>query len=471
MIRPTIPRKRIRDFSPGLQDRTADNIGTPIIHALNADFDQRVGGIVGRKGSLVLTTPAGYRILNLFTYKYGATQKYIAVIDNTTNTVIYVSSTDFTGSWSSVKSLTTGKDVFLENFIGKMFYFNGVDTPQYWDGTTLTNVTNAPAAGKFPFVLNQRLFVLTESGYLWYSDVVGSDGISFTSTTWLNRGINPNDGQKCTYAVRHRGRGILFKTESIYRYDGTNEPEAIITIGTHSWRSVVAQNARLYFHHPSGIYEMEVEPSLISRPVEKFLKGMSSANWVNVASMKDQYNVYFWIGDVTINDITAFDYGKSYTDVVLVFNVFSRRWTVFSGWNIRMGFYDDLTGDSFFGRASGKIVKANTGYSDIDGATVTAIPMEIIFRPDNFDYPEKEKSVGQIFLSGRLQGLLSASDNCQNLDSDLAQVGNMEKGIAEICTGVQGKEIWVAYRESYVDAPPYIKELIFDKIDVYDEAK
>lgn len=467
----SIPRKRIRDFSPGLQDRTSDNIGTPVIHALNADFDARVGGIVGRKGSLVLTTPEAYRILNLFTYKYGTTQKYIAVIDNTTNVVIYVSSTDFTGTWSSLKTLTTGKDVFLENFIGKMFYFNGSDTPQSWDGSTFANVTNAPVAGKFPFVLNQRLYVLTESGYLWYSDVVGSDGLSFTSTTWTSRGINPNDGQKCTYAVRHRGRGILFKTESIYRYDGTNEPEAIITVGTHSWRSVVALNSRLYFHHPSGIYEMEVEPSLISRPVEKFLKGMDPSNWQYVASMKDQYNIYIWIGNVTINDITAFDYGKAYTDIVLVFNVFSRRWTVFSGWNIRMGFYDDLTGNSFFGRSTGKIVKVNTGYADVDGATTTAIPFEVLFRPDNFDFPEKEKGVGQVFLSGRLQGLLSVATNYSELESDLAKVGNMDSGIAEVLDGVQGKEIWVSYKESYVDTPPIIKELIFDNIDLYDDAK
>ncbi len=216
---------------------------------------------------------------------------------------------------------------------------------------------------------------------------------------------------------------------------------------------------------------MSVEPDLISRPVEKFLKGMSSANWVNVASMKDQYNVYFWIGDVTINDVTAFDYGRSYTDVVLVFNVFSRRWTVFSGWNIRMGFYDDLTGDSFFGKSSGKIVKIGVGYSDVDGSTVTPISLDVIFRPENFDYPEKEKNVGQIFISGRLQGLLSSADGFEKLDSEQAHVGNMENGIAEICDGVQGKEIWVAYSESYIDTPPYIKYLIFDKIDIYDDAK
>ncbi len=197
MIPSKLPRKRIRDFSSGVQDRSSDNIGTPVIHAMNADFDKRLGGILGRKGSVVLTTPAAYRILNLFTYKYGSTQKYIAVVDNTTNTVIYVSSTDFTGSWSSVKSLTTGKEVFLENFIGKMFYFNGTDTPQSWDGTTFTDVTNAPTEGRYPFVLNQRLYVLTEAGYLWKSDVVGSDGLSFSSTTWESRGINPNDGQKC----------------------------------------------------------------------------------------------------------------------------------------------------------------------------------------------------------------------------------------------------------------------------------
>jgi hypothetical protein len=368
-----LPRKNFQDFSGAVQAHTTENLrsSNQVLHALNADFDVRLGGIVGRKGSLVISTVDAYRLLNLFVYKYGLIKKYVAVLDNGTNTVIYLSATDnFAGTWSSAKSLTTGKEVFLQNFIGKAFYFNGQDTPQSTsDFSSFSNVTNAPAAGKFPVVYNQRLYVLTEDGYLWYSDVVGSDGLSFTSDSWTSRGINPNDGQKCKFAIRHRGKIVIFKEESMYRYDGTNEPEAVITVGTHSWRSVIiGTNGNLYHHHPTGIYEtISGLPTLISRPVQKYLDGMSSANWEYATATKDNKNVYFWIGDVTINDPLAHDYNKTYSDCVLVFNVFTRRWSVWSGLNIRTAYYDKITGLTYFGAVAGKVVKMNVNYVDKDG--------------------------------------------------------------------------------------------------------
>jgi hypothetical protein len=47
----------------------------------------------------------------------------------------------------------------------------------------------------------------------------------------------------------------------------------------------------------------------------------------------------------------------------------------------------------------------------------------------------------------------------------------MNNGLAEVLSDVVGKEFWVAYNESYKDTPPYIKELIFDKVELLDDAK
>lgn len=451
-----------------------------MLQIINGVIDAILGAIVGRKGSAVVSTvEASKRVLSLFVYKYSTTKKYLATLDDgTNNKIMWSSSNDFAGSWASVKNLTPGAEIFLENFIGKVFFFNGVDTPQSSsdiDGSpTWNNVTNAPTAGKFPFVLNQALHVLTESGFLWSSDVVDSTGLDFTSTEWTSRGINPNDGQKCTGAIRHRGRGVLFKTESIYNFDGSNEPEATINVGTHSHRSIgIGSNGNLYFHHPgSGINEIITGiPSVISRPVQKFLDNMDSANWDKVVFAKDDRHVYFHIGDVTINDPMYFDYKRTYTDVVLCFGVHTRRWVVFTDLNMRSSYFDELTGVTYFGRADGKIEKMNYNYAKVDGGTTTPISMEVIPNPEDFQYPERDSTFRNVYAVGRLQGELLAGPDYETLDSEKGSNATMKGGVATLNKPVTGKQLFLAYRESYTDTPPILTDIIMENTDVYDNKK
>lgn len=479
---PGFKRKVTGDFSGGNQSHTTKNLAgsNQLLHSLNADFDRKLGGAIGRKGSNVVSggAIAAYRILALFVYKYSTTKKYLAVYDNTTNTIIALSdAANFAGTWATAKSLGTGREVFFENFIGKVFYFTGQDTPQYSDdldaSPTWTNVTGAPTAGKFPFVLNQALHVLTEAGFLWSSDVVDSTGLAFTSTTWTSRGINPNDGQKCTGAIRHRGRGVLFKEESIYRYDGTNEPEAVITVGTHSWRSIIiGADGNLGFHHRRAIYEMGAGmPSPISRPVQKFLDGMDSANWQYVAALTDEKCNYYWIGNVTINDPLEFDNGRTYTDVVLVWNVFTRRWSVYTGWNMRSAIFDETTGKSYFGTAAGKVTEINVAYKDVDGATENAIDFQVMPYPMDYGYPEKDKTAKLIAATGRLQDQLKAADSYDNLFGEKGLSINMEDGVAQLDKDITFKQLWLYYAESYKDTPPFLESFIMDQVEFFEDTK
>ncbi len=471
-----IERQQHRDFSGGVQAKTVQALmlSNQVPHALNAEFESKIGSITGRKGSIKKSTVvADQRVLNLFLYrKTDGTKKYLAVSDDGAGTPkvdVYVSAADgFAGAWTkTLEDWTTMTDIFFENFVNKVFAFNGVDAVKAWDGSSWTAVTNAPATGKFPVVFNQRLYVVSESGYLHYSDVVNAAGDGFTTTSWLNRGINPNDGQKVKMAVRHRGRIVILKEKSIYRFDGSNEPEATIQIGTYSGKSVVILGD-LFFHNPKGIYKMGAgEPQLISRAVEKYLEGMSAANWQYVAAGRDLENVYFWIGDVTINDPHEFDYGTTYTDVVLVFNVFSQTWKVYSGWNARVWCYDETDGNTYFGTAAGKIFKINEGYADVDGTTITPIAFEVIFQPEDFGYPEKYKEVGQVCLIGEYNSNVEMGDSYDSLE-DKTQIMEKEGMMNEKMTL---KELWVAVRESYVDKPPRITQLIMDGINVLDDEK
>jgi len=469
-----IPRITRQDCSGGVQRKTvaAMKKGNQVLHAQNAEFDSKVGAATGRKGSLkVSTVVASSLIRNLFIYRHISIRKFLALSeDGATNTDVWLSAAaDFAGAWSkTLEDWTTAKRAFFENFIGKAFIFNGVDAPKQFDGTTWAAVTNAPTTGKYPAVFNQRLYVLGEDDFLNYSDVCDATGLAFTSTTWANRGINPYDGQKGRGLVNHRGRLVIFKEESIYRYsNNTNEPESIIDIGTHSDLSIVKFN-NLYFHHPTGIYKLGVgDPILISQAVEKYLDGMSTANWENVAAGRDLRNIYMWIGDVTINDPFEFDYGVTYTDVVLALNVFTGAWSVFTNWNARAWAFDKDNGNAYFATAAGKIFKINTAYADVDGTTIKPIDFGLVFHPEDLGYPELYKELGKVVIGGQYQSGIRMGASSDKI----LQEGQVEKIAGEANASVVGKEIWAAVYESYVDLPPRIKDFILDKISLYDERK
>lgn len=467
-----LSRMQNSDLSGGAQTKTTDRLAlsNQLKHVLNGEFSSRLGAVTGRRGSLVLSTVlASQEVLTILQYiKNDGTAKYFASVDDgeaTPKVDLYVNAGVLSGAWSkAVEDLTTAVDIFGVNVINKLIICNGVDTVVGWNGTAWGAITNAPVAGKFPEVYKQRLFMLDEKGFLHYSDVVNSTGDDFTTTTWTNRGINPNDGQKSTMLKRHRGRLIIFKQESIYRYDGTNEPEAEITVGTHSGKSVVILN-EIFFHHPTGIYKMNVgDPVLISRPMQKYIDGMSASNWSKVSAGRDLENVYYWLGDVTIEDPLEHDYNVTYSNVVLVYNVYAQNWTAFSGWDARTWFYDKTSGLSYFGTSAGKIVKINTAYADVDGSTTTPIRFETIFMPKDYGYPKRLKEFNRIEVIGEFR-------------SDVLKGGNYEEMIAQgrlnspVRAGkVTAKKLWLGVNEEYSDIPPRIEEVILDDVNLLDNA-
>lgn len=466
-----LKRKQSLDISGGMQTRTVTPLALPnqVLHALNGEFSSKLGACTGRKGSEVQSTVVASQLIrNILQYiKNDGTVKYFAAVSDGTETPkvdLYVNSAIFAGTWAkSLEDLSDAIDVFGVNFINKIIVCNG-ETVKAFDGSSWAAITNAPDTGKFPEVYQSRLFLLTETGYLHYSDVINSAGTDFTTTEWLNRGINPNDGQKCKMMKRHRNRLVILKEESIYRYDGNNEPEAQITVGTHSGKSVVILGD-LFFHHPTGFYRMGAgEPVMISRAVQKFFDGMSSANWANVACGRDLENIYCWIGDVTIEDPFEHDYGVTYSNVVMVFNVYAQTWTAYSGWDARSWFYDETSGLTYFGTSTGKIVQINTGYADIDGETSTEIQFELIFTPEDYGFPEKEKEFGNVSVIGQYNSDVLISDEYAGLKA-MEKLNQKRAGGATTC-----KKIWVGVSEAYVDRPPRIEGLILDSVTLHDDA-
>lgn len=467
-----LKRYQQSDLSGGVQNKTSHVLANSnqVEHALNCNFDDIIGYARGREGSKRQSVvESGEMLMNMFIHRQGTARHYLAVSEDGIDTNIYKSSTeDFAGTWTeTLAGQAINNDINMAMFGTRTYAFNGTDTPQEYNGSTWTAFTDAPNAILYPEVYGQRLFGLTKNGFLHWSDVIDETGIGFTSTDWTNRGINPNDGQDCIMLKRHRGRLVIFKEESIYRYDGSNEPDADINLGTHSGKSVVRTDSHLYWHYKRTIQKMGAgEPENISRPVEKYLRGMSVANWKNVAGGKDENNIYMWIGDVTIQDVDAFDYNVTYSDVVLVFNYWTERWTVYTNWNARMWFIDDEKGETYFGTEDGEIFKINTGFVD-SGATEEPIQFIVRYHGKDFGFPEKRKKVSEIHLVGKNGVNVFAGTNERELDI----VGQYNEGISTILKEIHFKELHIAVKATYNTEPPIVKELIIVGSELFNDKR
>jgi hypothetical protein len=145
--------------------------------------------------------------------------------------------------------------------------------------------------------------------------------------------VNPDDGGYITGFSETSTFVLVFKNTGMYRMDTiskTVDAENIFNVGAVSQEAIVlCQGVTYYF---SGVDIRRTNggyPDQISRiGVQDFIDAIPQANWTSVCSGTDQLNVYFFIGDVTLNKNQ--DDERDYTNVVLKFSPRDESWSVHS---------------------------------------------------------------------------------------------------------------------------------------------
>jgi hypothetical protein len=255
--------------------------------------------------------------------------------------------------------------------------------------------------------------------------------------------------------VRHRGRLVLFKTDSIYRFNGSNEPEPTVNVGLSSEDGYVTTDTHILFHHERDIYKMSLgDPVSISRPVEKFLRSVTPTNWSSISAGRDDRYAYFYIGDVTINDIFEWDYGKTYSNVVLAYNFLLERWTVYSGWNARVWCRDGYNGYLYFVTTSGDITYVDPSKYNDNGS---AIEFQVMWHPIHYGSPRYRKKIDMVSLYGTPGISLRAGESPDKMES--FGIYREEAKSVEIRHEIRFNSLWVGASESYKDSPPMIEQL------------
>lgn len=339
--------------------------------ATNVHFD-RIGGVKVRPGYSIVGSQisSGHPIVGLhqFTDEGTGTDDQLIAVCNTT--AYYLGG----GTWTSKRTgLTADADADFTNFVDQVFMVNGSDATTVWNGSaagsfvSTGNALSAPV-GKYIDNFRSRVWIGNIASYpsrVQYSSVAdGSGGILWTGDDAGYVDIAPGDGEDITGIIKFINALLVFKKNFTYRIFSVNEtdPDPKIFVGTHSHKSITLAKDGVYFHHPSGIYQMQSSGAAkeISRPISEALENMASSYYSKVSSWDDNDHVYFSIGDTMIE-------GESISNCVLRWTISTQVWTVYSyPSDFRVGAkYDDGNSISrVVGDDDGNVYTINSGSTD-----------------------------------------------------------------------------------------------------------
>lgn len=381
------------DFSSGMIDSFSVSESlmpkNAVRKAVNAVFDNPRGAIAGRLGSTLVGASLGSQVRGLYNFRdSGAGTNHRLLATNNTGVTYYLNGASFT---STLSGDTVALKTRFVTFLDVVARLNGTDGVKTWDGSAAWVVTagpldvgNWPSGTKFANVFNSRIYTAGNASApdtLYYSSLPTAGAISWTSGNGSIQ-INPNDGDAgITGLVTNGTVELIFKRNSIYRWDGSSTfANKIINVGAPSQEAIAAHDSGfVYFlglgkntiaaYRTTGGY-----PQKISQNIERWFSAINPANYSNIAVFCDEDNFYLSVGSVTVD-------GQTYTNAWFVYTISMQTWHIENRATSFSVFapYIDATGNvtTVGGDSSGNVQTINSGTTD----NGTAISAEVEFNP------------------------------------------------------------------------------------------
>lgn len=286
-----------------------------------------------QKGDDVSTN---YQILGLCSaFNSSGTIKQIAIADGAAESDAYTYN-PINGQWTPHGlSLTSGSKAEFEYFLDGFFMVNFTEATRWNDLTqwyTDTNVTDAPKAKYIKQYLSRIYTAYTlDNGATHPSRVVFSElpsGEPLT-ITWDNTvnyfDVDPDDNDVIKGLEVNANRLLIFKENSLHRYDTNTRYKVPGCPGTVSQRSVKNIQGYTLYLHSTGIWGYDGTTSkLLSRAIKDIINGISTKNFANSCAWASGDHYYLYVGDV-INSQAGLTIDNCLIDYDVSKNAFSWR--------------------------------------------------------------------------------------------------------------------------------------------------
>lgn len=332
-----------------------------------------VSGVLVRKGSaLFADTATGVPVYALMAFQAGASAKLLAASSG--------SIWDITSSIPSLLKSGFASDKWqTTNFNSHMFFANGVDTLQIYDGTTVsaagfTGTTLSQFIDVNTFHSRVFLWKATESGF-WFG---GVGSISGTLTFFDLSMLIPDGGNVVTIQPfsYDGGQGIssytviILDTGELLMYQGTDPTNANnwtlvgrYTVGVPvGRRALCLWGGDVYLTTSSDYQKLSILIAALAQGTVPPLSKASGAITDAVLVGSDLFGwdaIYYPRGRRLIFNVPESD--GSYSQHVL--NTATNSWCRYKGWNALC--WVVFQGKPYFGDSVGVVHEADTGFFDI----------------------------------------------------------------------------------------------------------
>ncbi len=370
-----------------------------------------IGSFTKRKGyaQIGAQITASHNILMNTEFQYGTTptREHIVVVDGDSNSEVY---SNDSGTWTSQsQSLTAGAKARATDFVDYLFLVNISDDTRSFDGTTWSTSTNVTSAPKAKYVESYRdrvyLANVDVSGTrhpsrVYYSSLPSNaNAITWDTTNdWFF--VETNDGDNITGLTKNKVYLIIFKENSMHRYDGTQGATSLRPIswnlGAVSQESIVVDENLILFYSRKGVCMFSgSQPQVISRAMQPIIDRVNQANLGDICAgmWGDHYLCY--VGTLTSalpGDSTAL------TNVMLDYDISQNVWTYHSTPDAPRAFSTYISSGErllSFGDSNGEVFTWDSGTTD-DG-TAIATNIELLIWPSG---PETLNTFQSIFFFG-----------------------------------------------------------------------
>lgn len=299
--------------------------------------------------------------------------------------------TDISGTWSNTDWDATNFDINGPALI----LTNGTDTPQYWNGTSLTAIASMPK-GKYTASDNRRVYTAGKSGE--------EDTIYFCAfqkatdwTTAQNSGavqFYTDRGGPITALKAFQGQIYGFKKDAFCLIFHTGDArtthrlvEGSNNIGCVSHRTVVDVGDYLMWLGEKDVYICAGGMARgIGAPVRSFLDKINPNTLQNACAFTENGRYYICIPTGS----------NTQPDTCLVYDTNIKKWLPYSTSLGGLRCTAQLNNVAYAADANGMTFKMNDGTTD-NGA---AIPWMIESRPFDDGMKEAEKELYQMYIQG-----------------------------------------------------------------------
>jgi hypothetical protein len=254
---------------------------------------------------------------------------------------------------------------------------NGVDVPKAYDGTNVTDITNAPRA-YLTCVYKNRVFMAKtdqDRSSIWFSGI--QNVTDWTSQDAGVIAVNPNDGDEIMAFLPTSTLLIIAKQRACYYLQGYSPDTFQVSVagigGTISPYGIIQTPYGIFRLDEDGVWATDFRKQvLITKKIQRIWDGLNH-------KILNQAALYYYKDNLIVS---VADAGSFYNNLLLVYDLIHKAWSVWRNLNASV-----LTEFREYGEVHYLYGSSSTGnVFEIDGSSDSGVPVTGTITTKNFAY-------------------------------------------------------------------------------------